>query len=353
MASTDDSKAPEAKRPKLNPKRIGTHSGTFHCDEATAIFMLINHTKEFKDAEIVRTRDPEVWKTCDALVDVGGVYDYDTRRFDHHQKGFTENFGHGFETKLSSAGLIYKHYGKEIICSILGEAAPKDEATQQLFYLKIYENFMEAIDAVDNGISQYPTDIEPKYKGQATLSGRVSKLKPWWNATRPAEHATEDLWYMALFRRAVAMTGEALTQKVRHMGLAWWPARSIVMASYKGRFEYDAEGRVMVLNQFCPWKSHLEDIEEELDKEAKQRVLYALFQDQKGNWRIQGVPAAPGSFECRKFLPKPWRAMRDSELDKLVGTEGSIFVHASGFIGGHKTFEGAKKMAELAVRFEE
>lgn len=70
--------------------RIGTHSGTFHCDEALGCYML-RHTASFKardrgrelhscwchihmhqchiigtmqDAEIVRSRDPEVLKVC-------------------------------------------------------------------------------------------------------------------------------------------------------------------------------------------------------------------------------------------------------------------------------------------------
>ena len=34
--------------------------------------------------------------------------DLDLTRYDHHQKGFAEVFGHVFTTKLSSAGLIYK-----------------------------------------------------------------------------------------------------------------------------------------------------------------------------------------------------------------------------------------------------
>jgi uncharacterized UPF0160 family protein len=41
-------------------------------------------------------------------VDVGGIYDENAQRFDHHQRGFAEAFGHGFQTKLSSAGLVYK-----------------------------------------------------------------------------------------------------------------------------------------------------------------------------------------------------------------------------------------------------
>jgi len=47
--------------------------------------------------------------TCDIVVDVGAVYDESLKRFDHHQRGFDEVFGHGFQTKLSSAGLIYKY----------------------------------------------------------------------------------------------------------------------------------------------------------------------------------------------------------------------------------------------------
>lgn len=36
------------------------------------------------------------------------MYDDAQKRYDHHQRGFSEVFGHGFKTKLSSAGLIYK-----------------------------------------------------------------------------------------------------------------------------------------------------------------------------------------------------------------------------------------------------
>lgn len=48
-------------------------------------------------------------ESLDAVVDVGGVYDPSRDRFDHHQKGFSEVFGHvSHSTKLSSAGLVYK-----------------------------------------------------------------------------------------------------------------------------------------------------------------------------------------------------------------------------------------------------
>ena len=85
---------------------------------------LLRQTNAFRDAgkanlysqnsysyfplDLKRSRDPDVLDTCDVVVDVGAIYDESKLRFDHHQRGFTEVFGHGFETKLSSAGLVYK-----------------------------------------------------------------------------------------------------------------------------------------------------------------------------------------------------------------------------------------------------
>jgi hypothetical protein len=40
-------------------KRVGTHNGSFHCDEALGCFM-IRLTDKFSNAEIVRTRDAQV-----------------------------------------------------------------------------------------------------------------------------------------------------------------------------------------------------------------------------------------------------------------------------------------------------
>jgi hypothetical protein len=88
-------------------KKVGTHNGSFHCDEVLGCFM-IRLTKKFEEAEIIRSRDQKVLDTMDAVLDVGGIYDPATDRYDHHQRGFEQAFGHGFVTKLSSAGLVYK-----------------------------------------------------------------------------------------------------------------------------------------------------------------------------------------------------------------------------------------------------
>ena len=79
----EDDNSPEAKKQLVSPK-IGTHNGTFHCDEVLACFML-KQLPEYKHADVVRTRNPEELSKCDVVVDVGGIYDADTHRYDHHQ----------------------------------------------------------------------------------------------------------------------------------------------------------------------------------------------------------------------------------------------------------------------------
>lgn len=49
-----------------------------------------------------------------------------------------------------------------------------------LGFSQLYENFVEEVDAVDNGISQY--DGEPRYAVSTTLSSRVAHLNPAWNS---------------------------------------------------------------------------------------------------------------------------------------------------------------------------
>ncbi|KAJ1959929.1 hypothetical protein IWQ62_004420 [Dispira parvispora] len=316
-------------------KTIGTHNGTFHCDEALAVYLL-TQTSKFADAQIVRTRDSQVLATCDAVVDVGGVYDADAYRFDHHQRGFEEVFSKHHTTKLSSAGLVYKHFGREIIAQLLN----LDEESVETLYTKLYDDFVEALDAIDNGISQYPKEVEPRYKDSTHLAARVGRLNPWWNQP--------DTDLDARFHRAMALAGSEFTERVRYFGLAWLPAYDLVYQAVKQREAVDPQGKIVVLETPCPWKDHIYAIEEKLHLSTP--ILYVLYPDTaNGNWRVQAVPVSNGSFESRKPLPESWRGCRDSELSEKTKLPGCVFIHASGFIGGHQTKDGALALARKAL----
>ena len=52
----------------------------------------------------------------------------------------------------------------------------------------------------------------------------------------------------------------------------------------------------------------------------------------------------------RLSLLEEWRGLRDEELCRVSGIPACIFVHASGFIGGNETKEGALEMARATLR---
>lgn len=345
-----------AKRLKTDGPLIGTHSGHFHADEALAVHML-RMLPAYRDSSLVRTRDPKVLETCHTVVDVGGEYDAARNRYDHHQRGFTTTFP-GRPTKLSSAGLVFMHFGKDIISQRLSAAEAqksKDDADVELLYGKLYENFVEALDAHDNGIANYDpagiaaAGLEKRFSdGGFSLGAIVGRLNPNWNDPVPSDpeeaQAAEDKRFLA----ASSRIGEEFERDLDYYASAWLPARTIVQRAFDRRTEFDPQGRILVFDgQSVPWKDHLFSLED-----GNPTVLYVLYPekaDPGSKWRIQCVPESKDSFVSRKPLPEAWRGFRDEQLDEISSIPGCVFVHAAGFIGGNKTFEGAKAMAEKAL----
>jgi len=312
--------------------QIGTHSGSFHCDEALACFMLRVLAPQ---AKIVRSRDPAVLNELPLLVDVGAVYDPANGRYDHHQKGFTETFDDKHKIKLSSAGLIYKHYGREVIAELTKASAEEVE----LIFQKVYDSFVEALDGIDNGVSQYPTDIAPAYSSNTDLASRVGRLNPGWNES--------GIDLQERFERAIALAGSEFVDAVKFVHKSWLPARQIVKEAMEKRFEEHESGEIVVMHNYTIWKNHLLKLEEEL--KVATPIKYVLYADDSKQWRVQAVPVRTDSFESRKPLPEAWCGLRDDVLSKESGIPDCVFVHASGFIGGNKTLEGAKAMAVAAL----
>jgi uncharacterized UPF0160 family protein len=300
---------------------------------------LLSKTKTYANATVTRTRDPEVLATMDIVVDVGGVYDDAKRRYDHHQKGFLETFDDEHKIKLSSAGLVYKHFGREIIGNMLPALKQSDV---ELIFQRIYNGFVQGIDAVDNGIAQYGKEAgKPAYTLRTDLSARVSYLNPLWNE--------KGVDIDARFDEASAMTGAEFTGFVMRSARGWLPARTVTEQALLARTTRHASGRIVVFDTYTAWKSHIYDLETEHKIDKAKLPLYVLYTDARGAWRIQCVPVSGGSFESRKALPAAWRGVRNEALDKISGIEGCIFCHAGGFIGGNKTFDGALAMAAAAL----
>lgn len=309
----------------------------------------------YHSCPVVRTRNPTLLHACHTVVDVGGEYSNLTNRYDHHQRDFNATFPNR-STKLSSAGLIFVHFGKAIIALHLGVS--EDQAQVSLVWEKLYESFIEALDAHDNGISVY----EPKAVNAAglqkrfsdsgfTLGAMVSRLNLNWNDSAPTDAVLAQAMEDKRFLAASTRIGEEFSRELDYYTKSWLPARELVHEAYIERLEHDSQGRLLVFSgQSMPWKDHL--YIEEGQGEGANKVFYVLYPEDStsdAKWRVQAVPLSKDSFESRKPLPEAWRGFRDEALVTVSGVSGGVFVHAAGFIGGNQTFEGAKEMAIKAL----
>lgn len=326
---------------KWSPKKLGTHNGIFHCDEAFGSYML---KLLYPNLEIIRTRDEQLLAECDIVIDVGSVYDHGKRRYDHHQKSFCHSMStlmpnSKWTTKLSSAGLVYVHYGHKVLKKII--ASEISESNLNSIYAKVYENFVQEVDAIDNGITI--CEGMPKYSINTHLSNRVANLNKKWN------HFGE-FNDMEAFEQAVKMIGSEFEETVLYTYQTWLPAKSLVVDALEKRFETHKSGRILELGTCCPWKEHYFLLEKELGDDLSPKIDYVIYEDNASkSWRIQSVPISPTSFELRRPLPKSWCGFRDEELSKISRIPNCIFCHSNGFIGGNKTRQGVIEMAEKSI----
>ena len=333
-------------------KKIGTHSGKFHADDVTAVMLLQNFLPEYQNAELVRTRDKAVLATMDIVVDVGGIYDHSTCRYDHHQIEFEETYSKDYDIRLSASGLVFKHYGIELIRNALSYLfdtdnniakfkADLDEKSLEEFKDKLYHGFFCCLDAVDNGVSKYPPEVEPRYSGNSTsLVHRIGNMnKSWWQE----DSLSED----ELFKQAMQLAKADYLNAVTKVFFNVFVVKNIVKEYLQNRLNVDKSGKIVFLERSIGWKRALLELEEELGIVGE--ILLVIFPNPSGGFRVQSMPETEGGFENRAPLVKEWRGLDEEKLREISGIKDIVFVHHSGFIGGAKTFESALKMARVTL----
>lgn len=137
-----------------------------------------------------------------------------------NQAGFKEIFTAEFSKKiiLAASGLIWRHYGRRITKELwpTTETTMMSEENIELVYLKTYETFIAAVDAIDNGIDIFPESIvgetEPIYIDRTTLPNRVRGsiqilVKTWLPAIPKMRKSFKE-------RRMIHRTGRVMKSEI-------------------------------------------------------------------------------------------------------------------------------------------
>ena len=291
---------------------VVTHSGNFHTDEvfACAVLALLNDER----IEVVRSRDSEVWETGDYVVDVGGVYDVSTGRFDHHQIGGAGVRPNGIP--YSSFGLVWKEYGEKI-------------AGSSYVARVIDERLVQPVDAGDNGFETFGVrgEVAPYI-----LQDVISAFRPGWNESR-----TEDEGFFEVLPFAEKII-----------------AREIMRARTEEEGKMHAEEayakaedkRIIIIADHYPWYEAIG---------TKPEPLFVVKPDRGmgGKWKIEAVRSDVHSFKNRKDLPLAWGGKTGAELAEISGVIDALFCHTKLFVAVAGSKEGALKLARLAVESKE
>lgn len=290
--------------------RIVTHSGNFHADDVFAVATLSLYFDG--DIEVERTRDKETIEAADIVVDVGGEYDPETKRFDHHQPGGAGERENGIP--YAGFGLVWKHYGAEV--------AGSKEAQEH-----IDDTLVQAVDATDNGVDLCE---QKTFEGvmPTSLNAVVGAFRPTWK---------EDVdTRFERFMQLVAWAKKLLERKVAH-AQAGIEARAKVLEYY----EQADDKRVVVMEQSLPWARTLTEKEEPLF------VVYP--KPESDEWRVQAVPVELGDFDNRADLPEAWAGKEGQELIDETGVETAVFCHRGLFLAVARTKEDVLEMVEIAL----
>lgn len=300
-------------------KVLVTHNGSFHADDIFACATMTLYFRKYNiPFKIIRTRDESLIKSADYVFDVGGIYDHNTHRYDHHQKE-----GSGRRTNsipYASFGLAWKHFGMEV-CN-----------NNENVWKKIDEKIASSIDAVDNGL-----DIaKPIYTDMHFFSGSEIFLinSPTW---KEDENKRDDI-FLQQVKNAVI-----LLQREIKVGLDDEEASIIFSDAYKNA----QDKRLIILDHSFP-RYLLQDY-----FSRKADVIYLIYpgtQDNKA-WKVEAVSKSPDTMESRKLFPESWRGLfdTDAKIREVTGVSDALFCHRSGFLIFAKSKEGAIALAKKAL----
>ncbi len=300
-----------------------THSGQFHADDifSTALLNLYFKNKEPKTkVKCKRSIKKEDIDKADIVYDIGLIYNPKKLRFDHHQNdtGLIRSNG----IPYAAFGLLFKHFGHELISLISGEKNKKVLA--EIFDI-VEKKLIQHIDAMDNGTSTYKqlfkgVDVITidnyfrMYKFEAGSEDMKKIDKKFFELVKFSEPILENIINYATERQKEKALGQKAYNKAK-------------------------DKRIIICDRFYSYNFN-----------EFPEPLIVVYPDLRNNWSAKNVQTGEDMYDARFYFPESWRGLVDEELERACGVKGAKFCHKSGFLCVNETKEGLMEMVMLAMK---
>ncbi len=297
--------------------KIVTHDKNFHADEVMAYSVL---RYLYPMAKLVRSRDAKYDEDIDIVIDIGGEYNHKRGRYDHHQEGFRETFSLKTDIPMSSAGLIWKHYGIEFI--------KKFTCAYELdkiywIYNEVYDKLFKEIDASDNGIILH--------RSKTCISCIISEMNG---------DETEKESQLLRFHNAAKLCSIVLKAKVRNVFEQYNEINkygSVIMDELEKLKQKDEI--VIIKNKNKQWKKIVYPW---LEKTKNRNLKFIIMMREPERWCIHAIT-------CGK---KNRKDIINEQRGKTLLGDKLIHIHRNRFIAHTVDLESAIQLAEVSLRSE-
>lgn len=277
-------------------RTVGTHDGSFHADEVTACALLMIYDQV---DSVVRSRDPKKLNECEFVCDVGGIYDPDAKRFDHHQLDY--------QGPLSSAGMVLAYL---------------DIDEEERKFLR--EMIIKGVDDHDNGKA-------PKAPGVCTFSHIIANFLP-------ENYDASDEEFDAAFFKALEFAKGHLTRlRGRY--------RYLLSCRDEVKQAMDEGKECLIFKKKLPW------LENFFALGGEKHPAKFVIMPAGDHWKLRGIPPnLKDRMGVRIPLPKEWAGLLEEELKRVSGIQGAIFCHKGRFISVWETLEDALTALDYTLK---
>ena len=270
------------------------HDGPFHADEIVACAQLV-YVGLVTRKEIHRSRDPDMIRRYQFVVDVGGIYDETLFQFDHHQSSYTG--------ELSAAGMVAKFLYHE---GFYDEPA----------YHFLKKALLDHVDAFDNG------RVSTEVLNTPTFSEVVENFVP---IMEQASREEMDKAFFAAFDFAYGHF-DRLFERYKYRQRCKEVIRQVMEQSQE----------VLVFDDQMPWLENFFEL-----GGVNHPGKYIVMPVPNG-WKLRVIPKTyEERMGARRDLPAAWGGLIDAEFQRVSGIDGAKFCHKGLFIAIFATKEGA------------
>ena len=287
-----------------------THNGTMHADEVFATAFLSLYFGDFKVARVSEV--PKDISTNTIIYDIG------KGKFDHHQTNarIRDN-----GIKYSSFGLLFEEYGLSYLKKL------KLKNTKAI-YNYLVKDFIEAIDAIDNGI--FP-EIKSIYKIK-TVSDVIKIFNPSYGSNDKEDEQ---------FIKAVSIAESILTEELKNV------IGKVEAGAKVKKILNKTKGSILILDEYLPYEETI------LTSLSGKKILFAIYPSNRGGYGIKTIPISTTDKTSRVYFPKEWGGLTNDDLEKVTGVKGSLFCHTNRFLMTASDLNTAIKLAEIAINTNE